>query len=411
MMSKTGWTTLLVVGMCAGFVVGAAVGKNRKPEGTRRLRTVESEDKRQVSEHVQRLVESLDSFRKALAEKENRVTELERELAEVRGMLPPPLSAEEQKEQEEYNDWREKRKSRERSQAMYEKSKELRKKILQRKDPALRQQGLLELEALVKSDQAEDLLVGLTTLWRLWGFEFEKEGLKPHVLAALKYDNVEVRKAAMNCLGALCSGEEQRDTALSMLRDPSPELRLEAVWLAGNERNEEVASTLKALLQDEDNSVKKEVLDELWRHHFAYDYGTEIENVVIELSKDPELTDAAWEWMCRRGPTSAPMAQRLIEMQSERRSGYQLLDSIRRNVSDEARPIATGFCLQLVRESIEPWERQRAVEKLRELGDPSVIPELEAIARSPDAEGIEQELARTIEQLRNPGKEPRQRYF
>jgi len=52
---------------------------------------------------------------------------------------------------------------------------------------------------------------------------------------------------------------------------------------------------------------------------------------------------------------------------------------------------------------VEPWERQQVLRKLQEIADPSVIPELEAIARSPDAEGIENGLAETIEQIRKKG--------
>jgi hypothetical protein len=64
-----------------------------------------------------------------------------------------------------------------------------------------------------------------------------------------------------------------------------------------------------------------------------------------------------------------------------------------------------------VRESVEPWERQEVLRKPQELGDPSVIPELEAIARSPDAEGVENYLAETIEQIRKRSSQPPQRFF
>jgi hypothetical protein len=192
-----------------------------------------------------------------------------------------------------------------------------------------------------------------------------------------------------------------------MLRDSSPEMRLDAVtryaWIGGSDRREEVASTLKVLLQDEDKSVQKKVLDELWRYHFQYDYGAEIEDTVIALSRDPELTDSAWAWMFRRGPVSVPMAERLIEMHGERRGFYETLANARQNLSEETRPIITNFCLRLVRESVEPWERQEVLRKLQEIADPSVIPELEAIARSLDAEGIENHLAETIEQIRKKG--------
>jgi hypothetical protein len=105
------------------------------------------------------------------------------------------------------------------------------------------------------------------------------------------------------------------------------------------------------------------------------------------------------------------MAERLIEMHAEGRSSYDILYYAPRNVSEEARPIITNFCLRLVRESVEPWERQETLRELQEIADPSVIPELEAIARSPDAERIENHLAETVEQIRRRATQPRQRFF
>ena len=63
--------------------------------------------------------------------------------------------------------------------------------------------------------------------------------------------------------------------------------------------------------------------------------------------------------------------------------------------------------LRVVRESLSNGRRWQALKGLRELGDPWVIPALDEIARSPDAEGIEEELAKTIEQLQNVGTQPR----
>ena len=410
-MNRVAWITLLVVGPVAGFVIGATVAKSRKPEVLSVAPSTGTKDRRAEVEREKVLLASLEKYRLELAGRENEVRELRDKLADAREKTPPPLTPEEQERRREFDEWKGRRERSQRLTSLHEKSNELRKKILQRKDPFLRQQGLLELEALVKSDGKEDLLMGLTALSRLGDLNLNKETFKPYALAALKHEDIEVRKAAFNSLYAVCPQEEQLDIVLSMLRDPSPEMRLEAVvrsaWTGGGERREEVASTLKALLQDEDKSVKKQVLDGLWRQHFPYDYGAEVEQSVIELSRDPELADAAWEWMHRRGPVSVPMAERLIEMHAEGRTSYDILYYARRNLSEEARPIITNFCLRLVRESVEPWERQEVLRKLQEIADPSVIPELEAIARSPDAEGIENHLAETIEQIRRRSSQPR----
>ena len=62
--------------------------------------------------------------------------------------------------------------------------------------------------------------------------------------------------------------------------------------------------------------------------------------------------------------------------------------------------MASGFCLGIVRDGLSYYHRSRALDGLRRIGDIWALPELEEIAHSDDAEGIEEQLARTIEHLR-----------
>ncbi len=404
-MNRTAWIVVAAAGACAGFVVGATVARSRKPEGLSVTPRTDIKEKERDVERVKVLHANLEKYRLELAGKENEVRELREELAEVSKRLPPPLTPEEEQKQKEGE---EKRKREERRKVSYEKSKELWTKILQRKDRLARALGLEELAGLFQKDNAEETLLGLTTLGGLYGINFDRERFKPDVLAALSHEDAEIRQAALNCLHTVSPGEDHFQTTLSMADDPSPEIRTAVAWsvalAALGQRKEEAMPALRRLLQDKDANVRRQVMDAL--SNFP-GWGQEIEDMGVELSKDPEYGEQMMGWLARRDNISAEVAQRLVEMSAKRKNGYRDMGWTHRNLADDAKPIAINFCLETLRDSVEHWQRYEALEGLRRIGDVSALAELEEIARGPDAEGIEEQLMRTIEQLQKRAREAR----
>jgi Skp family chaperone for outer membrane proteins len=402
-MSKTGWIVLLVAGTSAGVVIGAALGSGKGREAAAPVQPSErTEENKRELDREQILLASLEKYRQALAEREEEIGKLREQLAEVTEKLPPPLTPEEEKKQKEEE---ERRKRDERLKARYAKSKELRTKILQRKDKLMRALGLEELAVLLDSKDPEQFLIGLTTLPSLSHINFDKERFRPQVLAALSDEDAEIRQAAFNCLYTVRPGEDHFRVTLSMAGDPSSEIRgavaWSIAWATRGEQKEEAMPVLRKLLQDEDQNVRRRVMDAL--SNFP-GWGEEIEGLALELSKDSGNADRMMGWLGRRDNISAKVAQRLVEMNGEREDGYRDIGWTHRRLADDAKPIAADFCLDVVRESIEHWQRWQALDGLRSIGDVSVLPELEQIARSPDAEGIEEQLTQTIEYLQKQAR-------
>lgn len=404
-MSKTGWIVLLAVGTCAGFVIGATVGKSRKPEAVSVAPSTATKDKGTDGERVTALVASLEKYRLELAGRENEVQELREELADAIQRIPPPLTPEEeQKRKEEI----EKQKREKRGEARHEKSKDLQTRIVQRKDSALRAAALDELAALLTSDDPEDVMVGLLTIPELGRINFDKERFRPGVVAALKHEDGEVRGCALVSMLAVSAEDETLHALVTMAQDPSVEVRDRVTdMLTGlfwGETSETVMSALRSLVRDENGRIRGIALEALWER--GGDAG-EIENLAIEFSKEPEHADDMIEWLSRREPVNLKITQRLIEMYREGRSGPDRMVWADRSFSEQARPVAAGFFLSVARESIDYWERRNALTGLARISDASALPELEAIARSPDAEGIENHLADTIEEIRKRSSQPR----
>lgn len=404
-MNRVAWITLLVVGPVAGFVVGTTVGKNRKPKAVSVAPSTATKDKGSDAERVKALRADLEKYRLELAGRENEVRELREELAEAMNKIPHPLTPEEEQKQKEE---KEKQEREERRKALYEKSRELRTKILQRKDRLARALGLEELAGMLQKDNAEETLLGLTTLAGLYGINFDRERFKPYALAALSHEDAEIRQAALACLRTVSPGEDHFAVTLSMADDSSPDIRRSVAWsiawAAVGERKEEAMPALRRLLQDKDPSVRWQVMQAL--SNFP-DRGEEIVDMGLELSKDPEYAEQMMGWLARRENISAEVAQRLVEMDAERKNGYRDMGWTHRNLADDAKPIAVNFCLETLRDSVEHWQRYEALESLRNIGDVSVLAELEEIARGPDAEGIEGQLMQTIEHLQKRAREAR----
>jgi hypothetical protein len=195
----------------------------------------------------------------------------------------------------------------------------------------------------------------------------------------------------------------------SLVDDPSPDIRRDvARLLAGAYRdgkNEQLASGLRQLLQDDNWEIKKEAMDALAQ---SPEHAEEMEDLAIELSKDPEHANEMMGWLARRPTINAKLATHLVEMIEEEGGPSHILHTSLTRwggpvLSDEARAIFSDFCLRTLKDSISPGRRLQALETLKMTGDDWALSELEEIALGPDAEGVEDIIAATIEHLKRKG--------
>ena len=403
-MKRNVWIILFAVLPCAAFAVGMKVAATmgRKVEAVSRRAGARNGSKREGADRVRVLQTSNEELRRKLARKEERIAVLEKGISELRERLSLWFSP---REEERWSGELERREREQRREALKGKAMELRAKILQRKDKSLRQEALAELTGLFQSGDTEGLMLGLGAVAGLPDCVFDKESFKPHVLAALNHEDSEVRYAAFMCGMSLFSREENLDVHLSMTNDPSPEIRELAAKLLWQytsirkERDDRVAAVLGGILHEGDAPVKAGILGAL---SSGYDYGEEMEDFVIEMSRAPETRESAHSWMSKRETISPKTAQRLIELFNEGHAiGWTYgTEWMERNFTEDARPIVCRFCLDLLHDDAGNFGRLAAVKCLQNVGDVSALPELEAIRGSPWPDEIVEELSRTIGRLR-----------
>jgi hypothetical protein len=404
--------------MLLGFAVGIAVGKASKPE-IQPLQPATRAISKEKDREKARLLASLDEFRNALIEKEQIAASLRAEIEEVRGKLLPPLSAEDEKWLKERQ---EDDKRIQRWKRVSERKKELMTKICQRKDKVLRAEGLDDMASLLDSDAADDVLVGIETLkdLLLGGHRrFEMERFKPPVLAALTHEDWEIRQQALEYWRLRYFGEEAAGIALGMVNDPNARVEHEAfycLWSSGAmERNENIAQSLRGLLLDEDKQNRTEALWHISNLARApcygpeqpqrgYDYYGELEDLVMELSRGADSAQDVLEFWWRREALSEEALGRAAEIlaATDPDEHFELLH--RDPVSPEMRELACRHYFRVVRESLDSGGRLDALWWLQRTGDKSLIPELEALAGSDEAEGIKSQLEEAIRHLELYGR-------
>ncbi len=328
-MSKTAAIVLALAAACAGFAIGLRLGTLNKHESlSSRPSTAIAKPEPLGRPHVS-YPGNTDQLRSTFAGKEQRIRELEDELANMRAAWRPPPGAEEQELHAEYLKWRKERRWAEEERQFMTKVLMLGHKIEPSEHEGVPEEWIAELAALLGSKDPDDLMVGLRTLDMCWNLDFDKSGLKTGVLAAAEHEDPSVRAAAAECLGLVCLPQEKYDTGLRLTGDPSPEVRVAALkslcqdcpeeekldllvpsvndpsplvrqcvasnlpWPTDQEPSQQFVAAMAALVRDDEDSVRDALRERLRTLH-----GT------IQYAKDPILDSLLHElWPWRDGPT------------------------------------------------------------------------------------------------------------
>jgi hypothetical protein len=181
-MKKAMWFGLWAISLCGAVVGGAVVARPKQPKSVPGMLRLETKHHEEKAADLSELVTDLDLLREGVAGKDNEIQRLREELAALRSQVRPGLSPELEK------GLRERLESQKRDEAERperERGNTLWRKILQRKDKALREAGLTELLALLQSANPEDREMGFGVLTGLRSIKLDTEKYKPYVLAAL----------------------------------------------------------------------------------------------------------------------------------------------------------------------------------------------------------------------------------
>ena len=414
-MKKAMWLSLWAMSLCGAVVGGAVVARPKQPKWT--APRPHPETKHPERPDASDLLAEFDVLREEIAGKDDEIRALREELAALTSRLRAELGPELEKA------LRERLESRKRHEARRpetERRNALLRKILQRKDKRLREAGLTEILALIQSANPEDREMGLDVLRGLGSIPLDTEKYKPYVLAALADPLPSVQREAADCLALVCSEEERLGVAARMAEDPDLRYWVAVILKDSSlpEHRKLAIPALRSVLEKGEVSEKQRIL---WR---LDDLPEELNDIAVKLLDQEGFEAPLTRLLHRPTPTirtiSTPIVQRIAEMYRGGTSEETIMrflqpeaihfgdpnDDIQERqarpcLATEAKPIVRDIYLGIVRDSLHRVTRGQALRGLQRMGDPWAIPVLDQISRSPDAEGIENELAKTIEHLRS----------
>lgn len=398
-MNRTGWIALVAACAVGAFGGGFILGRARRPEERHGPPSTQVTLPQTKSASGRNVNARRRTYREALAEA-------------LLNSAPLPDASEDDTQDEATAD----NDLAERSRAIFQKARTLRNKIVQRNDGVLREAGLAELATLIESNDSDDLLLGLTSLFHLDEMNIGADRFRPQIVAAIGSAYPEVRNAALNCLPMVCPPEEALVIALGMASDDSADVRASAAFnltfMATRERVQDIQPVLAALLQDTDEAVRKKALVALWKTCGLCEpeeQAARIEGLTKTISADPQRAGEVLGWWENRMKFRQEDVQRFAEILSEEGPSLFGGESYSERtlmglfdvpfVSGDVQPVVTQLCLRVLTDSTDDALRRRALEVVPDLRNNSLVSALEELAETPRAAGIEAELKQTIERL------------
>lgn len=248
-------------------------------------------------------------------------------------------------------------------------SQDLVQGILQRKDKALRQRSLAQLQdMLAPSASTAQQQVGLATLRASLTAKFERDPLRPLVLPLLASDDARIRTLALGCVHALNGTAEDLGLIIPLAADPSAEVRAQVgsalISLGQGEHGGQVIPALTKLLQDTDKKVIERTLRSMWGQYSSPDFDA----LLIRLSRDPQHHGhAIYHALSTMPSKSVPVCERLIEEldESNWNDSGRAAWGLTYGVVDEAKSLVEQGLLAALPEETNDYTRKQAFRALR----------------------------------------------
>jgi hypothetical protein len=279
-------------------------------------------------------------------------------------------------------------------------SEELVQGILQRKDKDLRQRSLAQVrDMLAPTSSTEQQQAGLATLRASLTAKFERDPFRPLVLPLLTSDDARIKTLALGCVPALNGTADDLGLIIRLAEDPSSEVRAQVgsalISLGQGEHGDQVIPALTKLLQDSDKKVIERTLRSMWGQYSSPAFDA----LLIRLSRDPQHHGhAIYHALSTMRSKSIPVCRRLIEEldESNWNDSGRAAWGLTYGVVDEAKSLVEQGLLAALPEETNDYTRNQAFRALRRVATERSRAYLKSVVDSPMEAGKFKEQAREI---------------
>lgn len=256
-------------------------------------------------------------------------------------------------------------------------------KIMQVKDPGLRQEGLRDLEAALAGTDPLMTEYALGALWAMRDLQMDRSAFRSTVLDLLDSEHAGIRRSALYALHATGAVEGDLRFVLEGAKDEDPVVRRHAArilraYTEGRFAGE-AGEALTALLGDEDATVRKGTLRGLWNARVT----PEAEAKLIEIASRPtERYDAVYHGLSTLENKSRRVVDVLFECLED--DNHQLRArahwGLQRGLSEDVQTYVARRYVDHLEKFLNPKSHGEALKVIARYGDASLVADLERFA-------------------------------
>lgn len=278
-------------------------------------------------------------------------------------------------------------------------------KVMQVKDPAVRQEGLNELTAALGSSNTMLVEYSLSALHSMRGVEVDKGVFRDTVLDLITSDSPGVRRAALYALHSTGAKKGDARFALAGADDEHPIVRMHAARVlglyTGGRFEGQAGETLARLLGDKHDNVRRGTV----RGLKGATLSEGAERALIELASKPkDRRDAVQYGLGQLKDKSRRVVDALFTHLSD--ENHQIRShahqGLQRGIPDAQKPYVAKRYADHLDKFLNPKSHTEALRIIAKFGDASVAPQLDRFADNELVDARVREFARrAAEHLRN----------
>ena len=272
--------------------------------------------------------------------------------------------------------------------------------IVQRKDRALRENGVKRLlEMLSPESPVDQKKAGLAALKGSLIARFDRAPFRPLVLPLLESEDAQLRLLALGCLPRLNATLADLDLVAPMAEDASPEVRANVgsalVQIGDGEEKEKVIPALMKLLQDDDQKIVDSTIRSMWGQYAS----PQFDELLIKLSRHPKHRyNTIYFCLSTMKSKSVRVCRRLIEELDELDANNSSRGAwgLTYGVADEAKSLVEDGLLRAMPEETSDYTRRREFQALRNVATEKSRPYLTSVVENELETDKYKERARAI---------------
>ncbi|MHC5009365.1 MAG: hypothetical protein ACYTG6_00265 [Planctomycetota bacterium] len=289
-------------------------------------------------------------------------------------------------------------------EAARQRAQEMLEKIMQVRDPVLRQEGLRELADALAGEDPLAKEFALSVLFQSRSIGHDPGTFLPLVERLLDSEHAGIRRSALYALHALDPERADLRLALASATDPDPIVRRHASRIlslyAERDFRGEVGEAVLGLLADENPGIRKETLRGMWGAQVS----PEVAERLIEIAGRPaERYDAVYFGLSTLDQKSREVVDALVEALED--DNYQIRQrahwGLQRSVAEDVQYYVAQRYADHIDQFVNPATHREALRLIARQGDARLAPTLDRFAENELVDPEVRELAtRAAEYLR-----------